>query len=202
MLYHKDILQDKAKKDFVYSVAEKKGHLAPFASKSGVSGDVKGKCCFGCKSFYAKACYWPKHLEECTKKEDHKKFLQSLLPDAVELKNTEESIAPESDQVAKLLLRIQKLEKTNKELTQELQDKEEDTEQEFKKLSKLGDAMTKFLPIEARRMIGDYVNIHLDDEEDTYDYDYTVPLLTNEGSKKNFKPELWDRIRNISLESS
>jgi hypothetical protein len=202
MLHHKDVLEEKAKKNNDYAIAHKKGLLSPFTVKSEATAEGTGKCCYGCKSFYAKPCYWPKHIAECTKKEEHLKFLKSVLPDAVELKKAEESIAPESDQVAKLLLRIQRLEKENKELKDELKYKEEDAEEECRKLSRLGDAVTKFLPLDARIMISDYVNANLDDEEDSYNYDHTAPLLTSTKTEDNFRRDLWNKLRSINPMSS
>jgi len=125
MIHHKDKLEESAKKDCVYAFAEKKGQLAPFRIITEASGEVRGRCCFGCKAFYAKQCYWPKHIEECTKKTEHGAYLKSILPQAVALEALEMTGGADCDAMKKLMEEVETLKKRIVKLERELKTTDE-----------------------------------------------------------------------------
>ena len=122
MVCHKDKLQEKASKDAMYKCAQTKGYLCGWSVKSETNGVVNGKVCFGCKVFYGRKCLAIKHEEDCPKKEEHKAFVKSLMPENVLLEaalegtdtntgQTESLTAQMADQMKKLLEENERLKK-------------------------------------------------------------------------------------------
>jgi hypothetical protein len=124
MTHHKDKLQEYASKSSNgYSLSERTGKLACFEIITEASGQIRGKCCFGCRLFYAKPIFWTKHLEEdCTKKEEHKAYIKSILPDGVQLEKAIKDIelAGDSEDMKKLILENEALKKKLAKVEKEL----------------------------------------------------------------------------------